>query len=109
MTSQPHHTRKKKYSSHCLSTYSCGSLIVEVAVEFTSIVSESLVVDTLRTAAEKKNLEEFRVNASSIRGIAVIESASTSPTEKTTGRPTDGIVQFNMYTFLHSFSVIRVC
>ena len=91
VASQPHHTRKKK-SSHCLFTCSCGSLIVELALEFASIVSEASVVNTLRTAATNNNFGEFAVNASSIQGIAVNEGPSTPPTGKTTGRSSDGMV-----------------
>ena len=84
--------RKKKKSSHCLRTCSCGSLIVELALEFASIVSEASVVNTLRTAATNNNFGEFAVNAPSIQGIARIESPSTPPTGTTTGRPSDGMV-----------------
>ena len=74
-------------------------MIVELALEFASIVSEASVVNMLRTAATNNNFGEFAVNASSIQGIAVIESTSTPPTGKTTpptgkttGRPSDGMV-----------------
>ena len=89
VTATPH---EKKNPSHCLCTCSCGSLIVELALEFASIVSEALVVNTLRTAAANNNFGEFAVNASSIQGIAVNESPSTPPTGKTTGRSSDGMV-----------------
>ena len=112
MASQPHHTRKKNHLN-CLCTCSCGSLIVELALEFASIVSEASVVNTLRTAATNNNFGEFAVNAASIQGIAVNESPSTPPTGTTTGRPSDGMVSLNMYSFLHGFSVLksrlRVC
>ena len=88
VTGTPH---EKKKSSHCLCTCSCGSLIVELALEFASIVSEVSVVNTLRTADTINNFGEFTVNASSIQGIAVIESSSTPPTGKTTARPSDGM------------------
>ena len=90
VASQPHQTRKN--SSHCFCTCSCGRLIVELALEFASIASEASVVNTLRTAATNNNFAEFAVNASSIQGIAVNESPSTPPTEKTTGRSYDGMV-----------------
>ena len=90
MASQAHHSRKKK-SSHCLCTCSCGSLIVELALEFASLVSEVSVVNTLRTADTNNNFGQFAVNASSIQGIAVIERPSTPPTGKTTARPSDGM------------------
>ena len=105
VASQPHHTRKKK-SSHGLCTCSCGSLIVELALEFASIVSEASVVTRLRTAATNNGFGEFAVNASSIEGIAVIESSSTPPTGTTTGRPSDGMLSLNMYSFLHGFPVL---
>ena len=67
-------------------------------------MSEASVVNTLRTAATNNNFGEFAVNASSIQGIAVIESStSTPPTGKTTERSSDGMVSLNMYRFLHGF------
>ena len=83
--------QEKKKSSHCLCTCSCGSLIVELALGFASLVSEASVVNTLRTADTNNNFGQFAVNASSIQGIAVIESSSTPPTGKTTARPSDGM------------------
>ena len=88
VTGTPH---EKKKSSHCLCTCSCGSLIVELALEFASLVSEVSIVNTLRTADTNNNFGEFAVNASSIQGIAVIESSSTPPTGKTTARTSDGM------------------
>ena len=87
VTGTPH---EKKKLSHCLCTCSCGSLIVELALGFASLVSEVSVVNTLRTADTNNNFGQFAVNASSIQGIAVIESSSTPPTGKTTARPSDG-------------------
>ena len=63
-----------------------------MALQFASIVSEASVVNTLRIAAANNNFREFAVNASSIQGTAVIESTSTPPTGKTTGRSSDGMV-----------------
>ena len=63
-----------------------------MALEFATIVSETSVVNTLRTAAENDNFGEFAVNASSIQGITVVESTSTPPTGKTTTRSSDGMV-----------------
>ena len=82
-------------------------MIVELALEFASLVSEASVVNTLRTAATNNNFGEFAVNASSIQGIAVIESPSTTPPGTTTGRPTDGMVSLSMYSFLYGFSVLK--
>ena len=65
-------------------------------------------MNTLRLAAANNNFREFTVNASSIQGIAVIESTSTPPTGKTTGRSSDGMVLLNMYYFLHDFSVYLI-
>ena len=106
VTATPH---EKNKSSYCLCTCSCGSLIVELALEFPSIVSEASVVNTLGTAATNNNFGEFAVNVPSIQGIAVNESTSTPPTGKTTGRSSDGMVELNMCTcsFLHGFSVIK--
>ena len=85
-------TIKRKNYNYCLCTCSCGSLIVGLALQFKSIVSESLVVDTLRTAATNGKFGKLAVNASSIQGIAVIESTSTPPTGKTTAGSSDGMV-----------------
>ena len=104
VTATPH---ERKKSSHCFCTCSCGSLIVELALEFASIVSETLVVNTLQTAATNDSFGEFAVNASSIQGIAVIESTSTPPTGTPTGGTSDGMVSLKMYSFLHVFSVIK--
>ena len=82
-------------------------MIVELALEFASIVSEASVVNTLRTAATNNNFGEFTVNASSVQGISVIESPSTTPTGTTTERPSDGMVSLSMYSFLHGFSVLK--
>ena len=82
-------------------------MIVELTLELASIVSEASVVNTLRTAATNNNFGEFAVNASSIQGIAAIESTSTPPTGTTTGRSSDGMVSLKMYSFLHGFSVIK--
>ena len=76
--------KKQKKSSDFLSTCSCGSLTVKLALEFTLIVSEASVVDTLRTAATNNNFGELALNASSIKGIVVIESTVMPPTGKTT-------------------------
>ena len=66
--------------------FSCsfGSLTVKLAFEFTLIVSEASVVDTLRTATTNNNFGELAFNASSIKGILVIESIVMPPTGKTT-------------------------
>ena len=76
--------QKPKKSSDFLSTCSCGSLTVKLAREFTLIVSEASVVDTLGTTATNNNFGELALNALSIRGILVIESTVMPPTGKTT-------------------------
>ena len=76
--------KSKKNPSDFLSTCNCGSLTVKLALEFTLIVSEASVVDTLRTAATNNNFGELALNASSIKGILVIESTVMPPTGKTT-------------------------
>ena len=78
--------QKAKKSSDFLSTCSCGSLTVKLALEFTLIVSEASIVDALRTAATNNNFGELAVNASSIKGILVIESTVVPPTIKTTAK-----------------------
>ena len=78
--------QKAEKSSDCLSTCICGSLTVKQAFEFTSIVSEASVVDTLRTTATNNNFGELAVNALYIKGILVTESTVMPPTEKTAAR-----------------------
>ena len=75
---------KVKKSSDCLSTCSCGSLTVKLALEFTLIVSEASVVHTLRTAATINNFGEVAVKRLFIKGILVTESTVMPPTGKTT-------------------------
>ena len=57
-------------------------MIVDLALEFTNIVSETWVLDTLRNATKNNKLGELSVNSSSIAGIAVIQGKSTPPTGK---------------------------
>ena len=76
--------KKRKKSSAFLSTCSCGSLTVKLALEFTLIVSEASVNDTLGTTATNNNFGELALNALSMKGILVIESTVMPPTGKTT-------------------------
>ena len=76
--------QKRKKSSAFLSTCSCGSLTVKLALEFTLIVSEASVVDTLGRTATNNNFGELALNALSIKGILGIESTVMPPTGKTT-------------------------
>lgn len=77
---------------------------MQLALEFTSIVSEATVVDTLRNASVNNKFgAEFVVNASSIQGIAIIESTLSPPTGQTTGRSFDGMVLFDVCSFLYNF------
>ena len=76
--------KSQKKSSDFLSACFCGSLTVKLALEFTLIVSEASVVDTLRMAATNNNFGELDLNASSIKEILVIESTVMPPTGKTT-------------------------
>ena len=76
--------KSKKKSSDFPFTCSYGSFTVKLALEFTLIVSEASVVDTLRTAATNNNFGELALNASSVKGILVIESTVMPPTGKTT-------------------------
>ena len=69
------------YCCFSISFYSCGSLIVDLAVKFTSIVTEDWVLSVFRNATKSGTLGGFSVNASSIVGIApVIQSATKPPT-----------------------------
>ena len=70
---------------------SCRCLTVDLAVQFTSVVSETWVLSVLRHAAKDGKLGEFNVNASSIIGIPpVIKSTPTQPMGKTTPRLSGG-------------------
>jgi len=75
-------------------SYRCGSLVVDLAVTFTTIVREDWVLSVFRNATKGGTLGEFSVNASSIVGIApVIPSTTKLPTSTTTPKP-DGMFPF---------------
>jgi len=79
------------YCCFSISFYSWGSLIVELAVKFTSVVTEDWVLSVFRNATKSGTLGGFSVNASSIVGIApVIQSTTKPPTTTPTSEP-DGI------------------
>ena len=87
-------------------TCRCGSLIVDLALKFTSVVSEAWVLSTLRSGIIDGKLGELAVNASSIVGIPVIESTATPPTGKTTTKPSDGIIPFDVYNSFDFLSLV---
>ena len=66
----------------------CGSIIVDLALEFNSTVKENDVLRTLQDAAKDGKLGDFDVNTSSIVGARpqTGTTASTRPTRPT--RPT---------------------
>ena len=79
------------YCCFSISFYSCGSLIVDLAVKFTSIVTEDWVLSVFRNATKSGTLGGFSVNASSIVGIApVIQSTTKRPITTPTPEP-DGM------------------
>ena len=79
----------------CLSTCSCGTLTVKLALEFISIVSEALVVDKLRTAATNNNFGEFTVIALSIKWILFTIVQSRNLLEKLQQHPQCMMVWLN--------------
>ena len=79
------------YCCFSISFYSCGSLIVDLAVKFTSIVTEDWVLSVFRNATKSGTLGGFSVNASSIVGIVpVIQSTTKRPITTPTPEP-DGM------------------
>jgi len=82
------------YSETTLLKVSCGSLIVDLAVKFTSIVTEDWVISVFRTATKSGTLREFSVNASSIVGIAPVIQTTTSPPVSKTTPTTDGMYMY---------------
>ena len=72
------------------------SLTVKLALEFISIVSEALVVDTLRTVATNNNFGEFAVNDLSIKWILVTKVQSRNLLEKLQQHPQCMMVWLNL-------------
>ena len=70
-------TTQSKKIIDCLCTCSRASLTVKLALEFTSIVSEASVVDTLRTDDTNNIFGELAVNSSSIKGTLVTHKAQS--------------------------------
>ena len=61
----------------------CGSLIVDLALKFSSTVRESKVLFTLRNAAKNGMLGDFNVSASSIIGTRLERETTTATTATT--------------------------
>ena len=67
----------------------CGSVIVDLALRFSQIVSESDVISVLKTAAQEDKFGSFIVDPESIKQTSPSSTATPAPT--TTGG-TQGIV-----------------
>ena len=76
------------------STYSCGSLIVHLAVNFSSIVTEDWVLSVFRNAIKSTKLGEFSVNTTSVVGIAPVSRRTAKPSLSTTGPTPDGMYMY---------------
>ncbi|KAJ7320929.1 hypothetical protein OS493_035723 [Desmophyllum pertusum] len=69
------------YNSTRLVNVRCGSVVVDLALKFSSTVTESMVLSLLRDAAKNGMLGDFNVSASSVVGTRPV-------TERTTPAPT---------------------
>jgi len=59
----------------------CGSVVVDLALKFSSIVRESEVLFILRDAANSGGLGDFNVSAiTGTRDIGIISTMATTPT-----------------------------
>ena len=68
-------------------------MIVDLTLSFSAIVTEKRVLNTLKDAAENGKLENFNVDASSIKGTRPEIPVTTHPgTVKTTPKPSDGTI-----------------
>ncbi|KAL9964680.1 hypothetical protein ACROYT_G028355 [Oculina patagonica] len=76
---------ESSYNSTTLLNVRCGSVIVDLALQFRSVVQESKVLLKLKDAAKNGRLGEYRVSASSIVGTRP-QTVTTAPTN-TNDRP----------------------
>ena len=73
----------------------CGSLIVDLTLEFSIIFTEKSVLTILQEATKDGKLGEFSVNASSIIGTRpVIASTTMPPISRTTPTVSDSKLLF---------------
>ncbi|XP_078379846.1 uncharacterized protein LOC144662792 isoform X2 [Oculina patagonica] len=70
---------ESSYNSTTLLNVRCGSVIVDLALQFRSVVQESKVLLKLKDAAKNGRLGEYRVSASSIVGTRP-QTVTTAPT-----------------------------
>ena len=61
-------------------TFRCGSLIVDLSLKFSSIVTETWVVDKLKEATKGRQLGGISVNTSSIQGTQAFILPTTQVT-----------------------------
>lgn len=80
----------------------CGSVIVDLGLNFNSTVRERGVVDILRNAASNNQFGIFKVNASSITGTRpeTGKATTTTPTTPTPTSPSDSMFSsFDLYCY----------
>ena len=75
------------------SSYRCGSVIVDLTLSFSAIVTEKRMVNILKDAAKNGKLGNFNVDVSSIKGTRPEILVTTHPgVGKTTPKPPDGTI-----------------
>ena len=74
-------------------SYRCGSVIVDLTLSFSAIVTQKLILNILKEAAKDGKLGDFNVDASSIKGTRPDILVATRPAiGKTTPKPPDGTI-----------------
>ena len=74
-------------------SYRCGSVIVDLTLSFSAIVTEKRILNILQDAAKDGMLGNFNVDASSIKGTRADIVVATRPAiGKTTPKPRDGTI-----------------
>ena len=74
-------------------SYRCGSVIVDLTLSFSAIVTEKQMLNILQDAAKDGTLGNFNVDASSIKGTRADILVATRPAiGKTTPKPRDGTI-----------------
>ncbi|KAL9964183.1 hypothetical protein ACROYT_G027778 [Oculina patagonica] len=95
------------YSSARLTDIRCGSIIVDLAIKFSSTVRESKVLSILRDAAKNGMLGGFNVSASSIIGTR-LEKATTEATATPTSSTEIAVCGGRTYIYIILGVVIGV-
>ena len=72
-------------------SYRCGSVIVDLTLSFSAIVTEKRIINILKDAAKDGKLGDFNVDVSSIKRTRPEIPVTTRPAiGKTTPEPHDG-------------------